>query len=138
MTEDERRLQISLRMKAARYLAGSRGEKGGATALPNKEVAQRGPLLNEKVSANKLEEVEQMRATLRGSEMDAYIAALRLPADWFDGLYPADRGNVSTELGAGLRAIAEAVQELRQAREATLRKSAGADHPPAAPGGDAG
>lgn len=118
--EVERRLQISLRMKAARHLAGHLGRKG-ATAMPIKDLVRLGPMLDEKITKNQLEEAEQMKSYLTRTEMQAYIAALDLPAEWFDGLYPSNRGEAVTgPLAVSLRAITEAVRELRRAREADL------------------
>lgn len=139
MDETERRLKISLRMKAARYLAGERstGKKREAVQIPNRDLVELGPLQDEKVTFNQLTEVEQMRATLTRTEMEAYIRALKLPDDWFDGLYPSDRGEVSTAFGALLRGVEEVARELRQAREAA-GPSLGASDPPGAAGGGAG
>lgn len=129
MDEQERRLQISLRMKAARHLVGHRGPKG-ATAMPVDDVVQLGPLLDEGISPNRLTEIEQMKVSAKRSELDAFIDGLQMPADWFAGLYPSDRGQAVTDsLGALLQGATEAVQELRRAREAAAEQRSGRGRP---------
>lgn len=102
-------MQLALRMKAARHLAGHRGPKG-ASPMANRDVARFGPLLDENVTANHLEEVEQGKRQIKRSELAAYIEALGLPGEWFDGLYPSDHGEASTQLGAQLLAIRDRAQ----------------------------
>lgn len=134
--ESERRLQIALRMKAARHLRGHRGGKG-ATPMPNADVAKLGPLLDEMVSANQLVEVEQMKATMTRTQMRAYVDALSLPPTWFDGLYPSDQGKpVSDPVAAVLQRVTADVLELRRAREAEHEASASRDRRRRAKGGD--
>lgn len=136
--ENERRLQVSLRMKAARHLAGYHGSQG-ATPMPITDVVTLGPLLDEQVSSNRLTEIEQMKVSARRSELDAFVAALGLPADWFSGLYQSDRGQaVSDSLGALLQAVAADVLELRQAREAAAAQSRGRGRRKRGGGGGAG
>jgi len=117
MTEDERRLQISLRLKAARLLAGRRaisGRKKGSIPLPIEELIATDALRNERITHNRVEAIEQMKgAPVRGSELDAFVVALGLPDDWFDGLYPSNRGSVASSLGRLLQAVGEDVRARR-------------------------
>lgn len=115
--ESERLLQISLRLKAARLLAGEISSKG-AVGISVRELAELGPLKDERITANKLEEAEQRKTSLRRSDLRAIIEALSLPPDWFDGLYPSDKGQAPNgSLGAALQAVAEGARELRKGRE---------------------
>ncbi len=102
-------------MKAARYLAGHRGSKG-VVPMSCAAVAALPPLVNEGVTGNRLQEIEQAKGGIfRKSQMDAFIDALGLPPDWFDGVYPADRErDVTAGLGAVLRAIAADARARRQ------------------------
>lgn len=124
MDEAERLLQISLRMKAARHLRGHAGMKG-ATPMPIEDVAKLPELVDEGVTANRLTEIEQMKVRApRRSELEAFRAALGMPADWFAGLYPSDRGAaVSGSLAELLLAVGEDVRALRREREAAAAES---------------
>lgn len=137
-TERQRREQIALRMKAGRYLAGGWGKKG-ATPIPTADVAQLPELLDEGISDNRLQAIEQVADNPpRRRELEAFIAALKLPADWFDGLYPSDRGTTKSVLGGLLQAVAEVAREHRLEQEATRRTQNETDHPGRAGGnGDA-
>jgi hypothetical protein len=117
MDEDERRLQIALRLKAARHLVGHHGRRG-ATPMPVEDVVLYPPARDENITANRLTEVEQMKVSLRRSEMDALVRALKMPEDWFAGLYPSDVGReITSPLGAVLRAATEGALALRRERE---------------------
>lgn len=120
MDDAERRLQVSLRLKAARYLAGRTGSKG-SIAMPISDLVLIDELQDEGITKNRLEEIEQMRPTTKPakrSELDAIVSALGLPEDWFSGLYVSDRGvAVSDSLGAVLLAVAEDARSRRQAPE---------------------
>lgn len=135
MDEHTRRVQISLRMKAGRYLAGSwkpEGRKRGAIPLPTAALARRPALLDEQISDDRLQSIEQIKAGTSPparSELRAIITALNLPDDWFDGLYPSDRGQATTVLGLRLLEVAEVAREHRQAREEGPRTSDGTDPP---------
>lgn len=118
-------------MKAGRYLAGHRAGSGGARPMPVQELVRHPELLDEGISANRLEEAEQLKTSLRRSEMRAFIAALALPADWFDGLYPADKGDVKTPFGELLRGIAAAGREIRRAPEEARPGAGGSRRRPA-------
>lgn len=69
-------------MKAARYLHGREGDRGAAP-LPVAELAQREPLRSNGISANRLEEIEQMKAHGRPMELEKVAQALGLRVDWF-------------------------------------------------------
>lgn len=122
MTENERRLQISLRMKAARHLVGHAGAKG-ATPMPVEDVVKLGPMLDEGITSNRLTEIEQMKVSAKRSELEAFTTALHMPDDWFAGLYPSDRGQAITDsTGALLQGAAEAALALRRAREEAVAR----------------
>lgn len=80
-------VQVSLRLKAARYLAGgpARNGKGKETVKPLRvsALAALAPLQENGITRNRLEDFEQLRATARPMELEPIIEALGLPADWF-------------------------------------------------------
>lgn len=74
---------VSRRLKAGRWLAGGLDAKGKAAALPVSELAKHPLLQDNGISANRLEEIEQMTPTPRPMELEKVATALGLPADWF-------------------------------------------------------
>lgn len=123
MTEDERRLQISLRLKAARFLAGHQVGKR-ATAMSGETLASLDPLVDEGITRNRLEEIEQMTTSARRADLDAISKALALPDGWFAGLYPSERGKeINDPLGAVLLAIAAGAQVRRPTPAVAVARS---------------
>ena len=79
---DPYRIQVSLRLKAARYLAGRAGSQG-VMPLPVPELAEHPLLRDNRITRNRIEEIEQMKVTARPLELDALARALDLPQGWF-------------------------------------------------------
>jgi transcriptional regulator with XRE-family HTH domain len=98
---DPHRIQVSLRLKAARYLAGRAGSQG-VVPLPVSELAEHSLLRDNRITRNRIEEIEQMKVTARPLELDALARALELPPDWFSEAQ--DRLPIPDEGGHGLRA----------------------------------
>lgn len=83
MDERSRALQISLRLKAARYLAGSEKTRANATTgkthavpLEPKDLAKRSPLPENKITANKIFEIETMQTYVPPSHVALLSEAL--------------------------------------------------------------
>lgn len=97
MADRSRELELSLRLKAGRWLAGSWGVransksmKGEAKALPLEELAQRSPLLENGITANKLGEIESMRTPFVPPSQVALISqALGVDLEGLPMLEPA-------------------------------------------------
>jgi hypothetical protein len=98
---DRHRIQVSLRLKAARYLAGRAGSQG-VVPLPVSELAEHPLLRDNRITRNRIEEIEQMKVTARPLELDALARALELPRDWFSEAQ--DRLPIPDESGHGLPA----------------------------------
>jgi hypothetical protein len=98
---DRHRIQVSLRLKAARYLAGRAGSQG-VVPLPVSELAEHPLLRDNRITRNRIEEIEQMKVTARPLELDALARALELPRAWFSE--PQDRLPVPDASGNGLSA----------------------------------
>lgn len=78
------REEVSRRLKAARWLAGDVDANGKPRALPIADLAQREELVSNRVSANRLEEIEQMKTAARPVELREIARALEVPETWFD------------------------------------------------------
>lgn len=114
------RALISLRLKAARWLAGTVQEapakragdepKRTVNTLRVEELAKRRPLQDNGITKNRLEEIEQLKVDARPMELDAIAAALGLPNTWFAD--PAE----DDAIGDGeLETLLRQVQELTEA-----------------------
>ena len=81
----DKRLRDSLRLKAARYLAGSVATDGRLRAVPLtvENLAKRPELQANGISANRIEEIEQMRTDARPMELQLIAKVLGLPETWF-------------------------------------------------------
>jgi transcriptional regulator with XRE-family HTH domain len=115
---DRHRIQVSLRLKAARYLAGRAGSQG-VVPLPVSELAEHPLLRDNRITRNRIEEIEQMKVTARPLELDALARALELPRDWFSE--PQDRLPIPDESGHGRSARPAEVND----REAELEDTIG-------------
>lgn len=63
------------------------------------------------ISRNRIEEIEQCKARVTRGDLDALVDAMRLPDDWFAGLYPAEamRDEVARDsLGEAFLEVADA------------------------------
>lgn len=78
-----RSTEISRRLKAARWLAGGEHTDGKPKALAVEELAARQPLPTQGITANRLEEIEQLKITPPPMELEQIALALRMPTDWF-------------------------------------------------------
>jgi transcriptional regulator with XRE-family HTH domain len=83
------RSEVSRRLKAGRWLAGDLNDKGKATALTPEELATREPLVRNRISANRLYEIEQERVDAREMELEKIAEALDLPPAFFLADAPA-------------------------------------------------
>lgn len=74
-------IEISLRLKAARWLVGSSGDKPAPLSV--EALAKRRPLVQNKITKNRIEEIEQAKTTARSMELEKIADALGLPHAWF-------------------------------------------------------
>ena len=116
MTERSRQLEISLRLKAARWLAGSQRVsaksttgKEQAVALSPEELASRSPLPENRITANKIREIEEMKTFVPPSQITLISEALGFD---FDALPLPEPAAVTQKLDALEQALTEAVQDL--------------------------
>lgn len=83
MAEPDLRLQVSLRLKAARMLAGHRAtegrQSGSAIALTTAELAASPLVKANGIKRNRIEEIEQMKADARPMELAVLAEALKVP-----------------------------------------------------------
>lgn len=77
------RLRVSLRLKAARHLAGGLNENGSPSALPTRVLAACPILVANNITNNRLQEIEQMKTEAREMELERIARALSLGPDWF-------------------------------------------------------
>lgn len=75
-------VEISRRLKAARFLHGRKNEKGQVVGLPVAEVAARGDLQQNKIGVNRLQEIEQLKTKPPPMELERIAEALGLPRKW--------------------------------------------------------
>lgn len=82
-------LEVSRRLKAARHLHGKLDADGAFEALKVKELAQREPIASSRLTANWLEDLEQMnKEKIYTQDLDLITEALNLPEWWFDEVGP--------------------------------------------------
>lgn len=119
--------EISRRLKAARWLAGGVDEKGKPKELKVAELAQIPPLPENGITANRIEEIEQLKVRGGGPrpmELEKIARALGLPGDWFAAPDPVRRGD-------SLDLLQQALADLGLAPPPS-----GAEEPSAVPGTD--
>jgi hypothetical protein len=124
------RAEVSRRLKAARWLVGRLDRKGRPTPLPISELALHPSLEKNRITPNRLEEIEQMKTEVRTVELLALADALGLPT-WFDGVADPKPESVAA---LWRQALDEADRARRQAEEAARRESDDMDHRGEAPG----
>lgn len=109
-------VQVALRLKAARWLAGALDQSGKPAALPVSDLAQRPPLPENRITRNRIEEIEQLKAAPRPMEVEKLAEALGPTA----GALLVEGGDVRDEqLVERLPALLAAAQALRRERERT-------------------
>lgn len=115
----EARLEVSLRLKAGRLLQGFHGPKG-ATGLPIRELVKLSPLAENRVTVNRLQDIEQMKESpAREVELRMVAKALGLPPQWFGYEDEDERKNaINEQMRQVLQALTAAAQERNRAREA--------------------
>ena len=74
--------EVARRLKAARWLAGSVDANGKPRPLSTRELAARPPLPANRITANRLEEIEQMKITPPPMELERIALALGVPVYW--------------------------------------------------------
>lgn len=133
---------ISRRLKAARWLAGEgRDTRGAVAPLSAKALAARPRLVANKITASRIEEIEQERVDARDMELEQIALALGQPRDYFgtvpegDELSPERLRLAGELLGPQLLAAARAV--LRE-QASTQQGTDGQDQPPATGEGGGG
>lgn len=99
--------EISRRLKAARWLAGGVDQDGKPKQLKVAELAKRSPLPENKITANRLEEIEQLVITAPPMELDKIAEALGLPHSWFS----AER---VAPIAPDIEAVEEAIGQLSE------------------------
>jgi hypothetical protein len=109
---DRRRIQVSLRLKAARYLAGRAGSQG-VMPIPVPELAEHPLLRDNRITRNRIEEIEQMKVTARQLELDALARALDLSPEWFSQAH--DRPPLADELRHGVQADRSSAEDRERA-----------------------
>lgn len=118
-------VEVSRRLKAARWLVGGLKPNGRPQAMTVEELATHPVLMTNRISKNRLEEFEQAKTTPRRLELVAIGEAFGLP-DWFDGdhdVIPADATAVLEQLIGGVD------QVLQQTEEESPPEEDGKDHP---------
>jgi len=81
--------------------------------LPVSELAEHPLLRDNRITRNRIEEIEQMKVTARPLELDALARALELPPDWFSEAQ--DRLPIPDKSGHGLRARPAEVNDRERA-----------------------
>lgn len=76
-------VEVSRRLKAARWLAGGVKDNGKPAELKASELARRDVLVENGITANRIEEIEQLKVTPRPMELEKIAQALGVPRDWF-------------------------------------------------------
>ena len=76
-------VEISRRLKAARWLAGGVDDRGRPVPLSPQELAEREPLRRNRITANAIMEIEQLKKQARPMELREIARALGLPEAWF-------------------------------------------------------
>lgn len=114
MPKNRDRAADSRRLKAARWLAGTgRNDRGQLIALPVAELAGMEPLKRNRISASRLEEIEQERTDARDMELEKVAEALELPASFLL------RGTATAS-----DAVLDELRELREQVGALVEQSA--------------
>lgn len=132
---DPERVRVSLRLKAGRYLAGRADDDGKPIALPVDELAKNPLLVANRITRNRLEEIEQTKTSARPMELEKIAVALGLPEDWFAALGSATQLDDAEHL---LREAIRVARENLQAQEAEAAAGgARGRRRPGAGGGDA-
>lgn len=111
------RSTVSRRLKAGRWLAGhDRNSRGQLIPLSADELAKRPPLLANRISANRIEEIEQEKVEARQMELEKIAQGLGLETTWFDaetadlgGRYVVDSSVIVNQLA--IEAIADEVAQ---------------------------
>lgn len=130
---------VSRRLKAARWLAGDRRNgRGQVIPLTATELAQREQLQRNRITASRIEEIEQERVDAREMELEQIALALGMARDYFRAPMPLSSPDLQAALdllglAPGLAAQARA-QEQERAREAGEEE----DRPPGQAGGAGG
>jgi hypothetical protein len=132
MTDDvDRRLEISLRLKAARWLRGHQDGKGKAVPLSTRDLTQHPALRENRITQNRIEEIEQMRTTHppRRMELEQLEHALDLPG-WFispaEDVVPMDLTEEAGEAAPEIQRRARASETARQGPARSEKREAGA------------
>ncbi len=84
-------LEVSLRLKAARFMAGALADDGKRVVPLTVEKLAAHPILVENgITVNRIQEIEQMKtkAPARAMELEKIAEALRVPDDWLKGDAP--------------------------------------------------
>lgn len=81
METPDRKLQVSLRLKAARWLAGARNSKGAAAPMSIEKLAATPDLHENGITKNRLEDIEQMKVDARPMELERIGQALGVNLD---------------------------------------------------------
>jgi transcriptional regulator with XRE-family HTH domain len=77
------RSELSARLKAARWLAGVPDENGRPRQLSVAALVQMEPIKRNKITKNRIEEIEQTKAEARLMELEKIAEALDTPVEWF-------------------------------------------------------
>jgi hypothetical protein len=140
VTERDRNLEISLRLKAARWLAGQQGtggrqgDKPRSIPLSTEALAARSPLPENKITADKLQRIEQMTVPyVKPSEVALIGQALGLDLE----ALPLLAGDPSPSVLLG-QALLGGARGSEQRRAAPPQSPDELDRPPQVQEGDDG
>lgn len=127
------RLAVSLRLKAARHLAGGTNDRGQAVPLPVADLVAREPAKTNGITKSRVEEIEQMRVEARPMELDALAEALGVAPSFLTGDQGDDRATRALAIAElELRALG---RELHPGQRTTGEDDDGTGQSPAGAGG---
>jgi transcriptional regulator with XRE-family HTH domain len=122
--EQDRSIDVALRLKAALWLAGRPGKEGTredpVVAMTTAELAQRELLVENDISRSKLDEILRLRRQARPMELRVIAEALGIPLSFLaspDPFQADDRHDSQRELAETLEALRQLVERLQAERE---------------------
>lgn len=122
--DDNDRVNVALRLKAALWLAGRAGKEGTredpVVSMTTAELAGHELLAQNDISRSKLDEVLRLRRAARPMELRVIAEALGIPLSFLaseDPFEPEHRHDNQRELTEALEMIRQTVERLQAERE---------------------
>lgn len=115
------RAQISARLKAARWLAGTADAEGRPRPLSVADLIDRAPLKSNRIRKNRIEGIEQAKVDARSMELEKIAEALELPYEWFTA------ADISSLLGGSALVDAEGRKAIEDLERRAPGRTGGAD-----------